>query len=156
MLQRIQSVYLLLCALCFIIAGFLPIVNYHFGADNYYALSALGVKAYGADLGSIKMIFKPFYVLPFIVFITVYSIFKFKNRKQQLKLVHFNYLLILGYIVAMYFAMDAVEDYLDGVEKSVSHTAGFYLPVVGLAFNFLASRGIKKDEELVKSIDRIR
>ena len=41
-------------------------------------------------------------------------------------------------------------------EAHVSYGIGAYLPVVAIAFLLLAFRGIKKDEDLVKSIDRLR
>ena len=36
------------------------------------------------------------------------------------------------------------------------YSYGFYFPVAALAFQFLANRGIKKDEALVRSVERLR
>jgi hypothetical protein len=33
---------------------------------------------------------------------------------------------------------------------------GFYMPVAAIAFQFMANRGIKRDEALVKSVQRLR
>jgi len=157
MLQRIQTVYLSICALCFAFSAAMPIAKYTLGDENTYTLYTYKVLIEGASFGDINYVFKPIYVLPFILFLSIYAIFKFKNRKQQVQIVHFNYILMLLYIVAFYFALDSVDVALESISnKSVSHLAGFYLPVVGLAFNFLAARGIKKDEELVRSVDRLR
>ncbi|MGY6561232.1 MAG: DUF4293 domain-containing protein [Luteibaculaceae bacterium] len=156
MIQRPQTVYLLMCFLAFLIALFLPIATYILNEESSYVLTAFGVKAVETSLTDVSIALKPFYAAPFILFLTLYALTRFKNRKLQLKLVHFNYLLILAYILTMYFALDSTEKALESVVKSVKHDAGFYLPVVAVAFNFLAARGIKKDEELVRSIDRIR
>jgi hypothetical protein len=40
--------------------------------------------------------------------------------------------------------------------ERIDYGLGMYLPVIALAFTFLANRGIKKDEDLVKSVDRLR
>lgn len=43
-----------------------------------------------------------------------------------------------------------------GFEGRGLFRAGFFMPVVGLILNSLASRFIRKDEKLVRSVDRIR
>jgi len=62
----------------------------------------------------------------------------------------------LSFIVYLFFAVDMVHEKLYDDEVAILYHVGFYLPVVALAFLFLAIRGIKKDEALVKSLDRIR
>jgi hypothetical protein len=79
----------------------------------------------------------------------------FKNRKLQLILGRLSYLLILGYFVLLYWWTDQIAGILvPGSEAA--YGAGIYFPVAALAFVFLANRAIKKDEDLVKSLDRLR
>ena len=63
------------------------------------------------------------------------------------------YLLLIGIAICVYtmtttYALDAAE--------GATRAPGFYLPVVGLLFAVLAGVFIRKDERLVKSLDRIR
>ncbi|MDC3260260.1 DUF4293 domain-containing protein, partial [bacterium] len=37
-----------------------------------------------------------------------------------------------------------------------TYALGIYMPVIGMVLSFLASKAIKKDEDLVKSVDRLR
>ena len=85
---------------------------------------------------------------------SVISIFLFKNRKKQKILVNVNYVLLFIQIILMYYY---------GLSKRYVDYSPEYNPVISLIFplisvwlNYIASKGIKKDEDLVKSYDRIR
>jgi hypothetical protein len=65
-----------------------------------------------------------------------------------------NYLLILGLIIMMYMYSIRI-DYFEG-SGNQSFTFYALLPLALLFFNFLAIRGVKKDERLIRSIDRLR
>lgn len=91
--------------------------------------------------------------------LALYIIFKFKNRKLQLKLGQFNYLLLLAIILSIYFSVRNLINLAplnEFEDVKTVYWIGFYLPVAAIAFQFLANRGIKKDEELVKSVERLR
>lgn len=79
----------------------------------------------------------------------------FKNRKLQALLSSFNFLFILGLIVMMYMYSMRM-DYFAGQEVSTSFTFAALLPLALMFFNFLAIKGIRKDEKLVRSMDRLR
>ena len=74
-----------------------------------------------------------------------------------MKLGAVNYLLIATLIISTYFSIENTPLFLDrGDELTTLHYIGFYLPIAAVSFQFLANRGIKKDEELVKSVERLR
>ncbi len=81
------------------------------------------------------------------------SMIMFKNRKLQTLLSGFNFLFILGLIVVMYLNSLNIKFFEQG-ESSFTFYA--LLPMSYLFFNFLAMRGVKKDEKLIRSMDRLR
>jgi protein-S-isoprenylcysteine O-methyltransferase Ste14 len=82
------------------------------------------------------------------------NIFLFKKRKTQIKV---GYLLVILSILIpvvayLYFTNQAttLED------STIEDGPGIYLPIAALVFALLANRFIRKDEKLVRSIDRLR
>ncbi|MGB1039087.1 MAG: DUF4293 domain-containing protein [Bacteroidia bacterium] len=86
--------------------------------------------------------------------LSVVSVLMFKNRKLQLLLSSFNYLFILGLIVMMY--MYSIHmDYFEGAGDS-SFTFYAILPMALIILNYLGAKGVRKDEQLIRSMDRLR
>lgn len=83
------------------------------------------------------------------------SIFLFKNRKLQLLLASFNYLFILGIIVMMYM-YSLNMDYFNASKAESTYTFYALIPLALILLNFFAARGIRKDEQLIRSMDRLR
>ncbi len=92
-----------------------------------------------------------------IAALSLASLLAFKNRKLQALLSSFNFLFILGLIVMMYMYSIHMS-YFEGLNADVasSFTFAALLPLALLLCNFLALRGIKKDEQLIRSMDRLR
>ena len=92
----------------------------------------------------------------------IFTIFKYKKRELQVKLCHLEMLLniILIGLVFLYYDADiqkiiaAVEG--DTYQLDVAYFIGMALPLVNIVLEIFAIRGIKKDIELLKSIDRLR
>lgn len=81
------------------------------------------------------------------------SIFSFKNRLTQMKLGALNALIMAATLGISFYTIYENEPLLEG---QGSITTGFYLPAVAMVLNILANRFIRKDEKLVKSVDRLR
>lgn len=80
------------------------------------------------------------------------SIFLFKNRKLQFVLGRINILInffIIGFFV--YWSLN-----LSGETQVSEKGIGMFVPLVSIVFLVLANKAIKKDEDLVKSVDRFR
>lgn len=151
MIQRIQTVFLLLAAILMGVTAFSPILSIASGVSSYPFFS-YGVGEF-PDLE-----FHSWGILTFAVLSSLLSfiaIFLYKKRKVQIN---------VGYIIALlivaYYATAAVylNAYLDkiGEARFIGIQYGIILPVVALIFDILAILRIKKDEKLVKSLDRIR
>jgi hypothetical protein len=81
------------------------------------------------------------------------SIISFKNRKQQFvfnRLSIILNLILLGLLI--YRSLNVSGETPTVSEKGI----GMFLPIFSIVFLVLANKAIKKDEDLVKSVDRIR
>lgn len=81
-------------------------------------------------------------------------IFLFRNRKLQFRLTVLGVLLSIGFIALEYFRVEAFKR--DNLMQSGSYQPGALLPILMVLFFFLAARGIRRDEKLVRSMDRLR
>lgn len=82
------------------------------------------------------------------------SIFLFKNRGLQMRLTIFSFIAtLIGIVMAAIFFMQNSNDV---GEAAINDEVGIYLPAAALIFTLLAYRFINKDEKLVKSMDRLR
>lgn len=84
--------------------------------------------------------------------LSLITIFLFKNRKLQFVMNRLNILLnflLVGFIV--YHLLT-----LSGETKVSEKGIGSFLPLLSVLFLVFANRYIKKDEDLVKSVDRLR
>ena len=90
-----------------------------------------------------------------ICLIALYSIFQFNKRSFQIKLGAINAFLMMAYIATATFLIYQGENKMDIDTRGIFHP-GYYLPLGAMILNSLANRFIKKDEDLVKSVDRIR
>lgn len=86
-------------------------------------------------------------------FLALVSIFLYKNRKRQIKVVNMNAAVIVLFYIALgaYLYLAQTQGF---VFESVQY--GIVLPFIALVFNILALKKIKADEKLVRSLDRIR
>ena len=143
MIQRIQSVYLLLAA---IVAGGLIFVF------NIWSVSKKTL--FAQDFLHVDDVLQKAIPILFIVssLMSLVTIFQFKNRKLQFvlgRLVILINLLLLGLLIYLMLTLSG--------EASVSEKGiGMFLPIVVVLLTVLANKAIKKDEDLVKSVDRLR
>ncbi|WP_308993418.1 DUF4293 domain-containing protein [Mariniflexile litorale] len=136
MLQRIQTVYLLIAAI--VSAGLIFVLHLWVTNEDVIIYAKDNLLYLGMFLGS--------------AFISLITIFKYKNRKSQFMLGRLN--IILNFILLGFFVYQSLN--ISG-ETAVSEKGiGMLLPIVSIVFLALANKAIKKDEDLVKSVDRLR
>lgn len=146
MIQRIQSVFLLIASLCLGGLYLLPLGGSKLPvAETAYSDSLLSLNDY-----SLLQIIVPIGVVVFLV-----SIFLFNNRKLQSISTLIGAVIIgmvMGFVAMQIFQ---AQDLLTG-DNAFLWKPGIALPIVSLICAVLASRAIKKDDNLVKSMDRLR
>ena len=153
MIQRIQTVYLLIATILMAITIFTPIAQFFDGTQEYtlsaFALKdAAGVTAQSTIYMGILLALAG--VLPFVV------IFLFKNRQLQIRLCAAEIVLLVGSLVVMgiYYYLSA--RLFESVNGLGSLKLGMIMPLIAIVFVALATRAIFRDEVLVRSLDRIR
>ena len=151
MIQRIQSVYLLLVTVLLVMAMCMPIGQF-IGADGVtaYLIKPLGVNL--AD-GEFQSTWGLFGILLLGAVIALCSIFLYRNRMLQVRMTIFGSLLLVGYYIAFFVFMFVLKDELDA---SFQLGWALCLPLVAIILNYLAFRGIYRDELMVKAADRLR
>jgi hypothetical protein len=160
MIQRIQTVFLLIVGLAMLAFLFAPLwKKADTDSGESFTLTALYLEN---NTPSEELATKEFipYVIPGILGFLAFSIAfiaigLYKKRMRQIMLTTLNSLLIgtaLG--LSAYWATQAESDLLPGIQGAYSY--GLFLPAIALVFNSLAARFIRKDERLVRSMDRLR
>ncbi|MBX0292487.1 DUF4293 domain-containing protein [Hymenobacter sp. HSC-4F20] len=158
MIQRIQSVFLLLLALAMLSVLFLPIWSKTDPASQQtLVLTATKLSYAGSGAGrSVPINSWPIAALSALsAVVALLEIFQYRNRFNQLKLGMVNFLLIVGSIGAGFY-YSGIGERLLNVKIPGNFEAGFYLPTLALLLNLLANRFIRRDEQLVRSMDRLR
>ena len=83
------------------------------------------------------------------------SLFNFKKRITQMKFGFLNTLLIIILFALMFYQISEADKMMSHPQFG-DYRMGFFLPIFALGFNILANFYIKRDEDLVRSADRIR
>jgi uncharacterized RDD family membrane protein YckC len=86
------------------------------------------------------------------VLLTLISIFKFKKRVQQFMLNRV--CIILNFVLLGVFVFRSLT--VPGGTLVSEKGIGVLLPIISIVFLVLANKAIKRDEDLVKSVDRLR
>lgn len=135
MIQRSQTIFLALSVISSFLVYFTPVYDKAMQDPQMWI-------GYGLASG-----------LALAMILSMFSIFKYSDRKSQIKWVKIAMLFQLvgiGFALGVLFSLGGIGTYL------WDEAIGAGLAVLGLLFQGLANRSIKKDLELVRSIDRIR
>ena len=156
MIQRIQSVFLLLLALA--MGSVLALPLWHKldpQSGQELTLTAFNLTFTGANPHPAQSTWPIAALALASAAVAVLEIFQFRNRLTQLKLGSLNLLLIASTIGAAFYYHSLAERLLN-VKLEGEFLAGFYLPTMALLLNLMANRFIRRDEQLVRSADRLR
>lgn len=158
MIQRIQTLFLVIVVAASISMFFFPLAGIYSPTSTYHffiyefrnmvpgeaSVISKGTVIPLAGLGAL------------IGLISAVSIFLYRNRITQVKLVRFAIFLDVILLALIFFVYaNIIEKYLFASPDYMSE-AGIYFPLVILIFLMLANRFILKDERLVRSMDRLR
>jgi len=155
MIQRIQSAYLFVVLILIILMFFFPFVSFIDQSGKFYHLAYKGILLYSK---SGWILFQTNYLvavlLVVIFFVTLICIFLYSNRFVQLRICLY---LIIGLILLL---LCIFIEYEVTIAKNHFLHSNFsfasLLPIISLIIVYLAYKAIKKDDNLVKSVDRLR
>jgi len=156
MIQRVQSIYIILSIIVVFVATLFPFGSYEIG-DQIVSFGAFGWKSENNLLiSSQPEVFSNYpYFIGYLLTISlsIFTLLKYKNRNSQLSLGKANYFVLLITIIYMFLSVTISEEI---VSEDPTYGVGLYLLVSAIPFIFLANRGVKNDEKLIKSLDRLR
>ena len=142
MIQRVQSIYLLLAAL--------------FSGGLIFVFPLWIQK--GINISAWSLFSEPSYVSRSVLvmflgaaILALYAIFSFKDRKKQfviVRIIMLIHLFLLGILIYLLLSLPREETSEKGI--------GMFIPIFVVLFSVMANKAIKKDEDLVKSVDRLR
>lgn len=145
MIQRIQTIFLILIVIAYVLIFEFPfavssVAGTGFLSDKDFDVFDSPVLLVLASLGGIAALI---------------SVFFYNNRGLQVRLCYLSMvasiLLVVTAIVLFYNEAKMMID-----KGEVSDSVGLYIPVIILIFGFFAARFIRKDEKTVRSMDRLR
>ncbi len=135
MIQRIQTLYMVLViVLMCVVSNFLPIFKIN-GESIFYS----------SDLISLILFLC-------VSVLTAISIYRYKNRKQQFVINRISIILNFLLVGFMVYRLLNISGGTAVPEKGI----GMILPLLSIFLLSFANKAIKRDEDLVKSVDRIR
>lgn len=153
MIQRIQSVYLLLSVIITALLFFMPVANLTVPQEFTYRFYTTKVVQAGSPDIFIAYNWMSLVLNSVITSLSAVIIFLYKKRFLQLRLCIVNIILLLGLLLLMWLQVHNMTGELQA-DRQWGLSMGF--PLISAIFNWLALRGIIKDIALMKSYDRIR
>jgi hypothetical protein len=151
MIQRIQTVYLLLITALTIALFFLPMAVIQ--ADNtFYSFDVSGL----TPINQTELDYSTWGLMVWAVIISliaIVSVFLYKKRVLQIRLCVFNAILLIGFYGLFAFFVWNRFAWAD-IHFKVQFALSF--PLISLILDYLAIRNIGADEMLVRSLDRLR
>ncbi len=157
MWQRKQTVFLAIASLLAAATWLFPVAEYDVAGARYTFLTQ-GIT--GPDGTTVEEVATriPFqWVLTALAVILVVCIFLYGDRPRQMRIVRGTYLLTLLSVAFLFITDNSLRAWLGGMGEVQAHYGvSFFLPLAVLPFTFLAERAIRKDEALVRAMDRLR
>ena len=159
MIQRIQSLYLALVTSIGILLFFVPFsVFIQKGlapeADSARMLKLTAITRSTGEKTETTAI--PYFLILanlLVMAMATYILLNFKNRKRQLLFGRILMIFICLFVGLVFWYGEQLKT---PGSHAVTYLSGTYLPVIQLILTYLAARAIKKDEDLVRSADRLR
>jgi len=154
MIQRIQTIYILIAAVLVGIIFFFPFASFVIEQDmSVYHLSTKGLVPDAAGSNPLFRAIPITVLIVIILHLCSAIIILYRKRMLQIRLCIINIALILGLQGLMYYFANVSSHQLG---SSASYSIIFVFPIISAILSYLAIRGIAKDEALVRSADRLR
>ena len=150
MIQRIQTLYLLIAIVMLILASFFPLYTFNNGQvvmNGFYVSSVQGTKILSTiTLNIINWL---------AALISFISIFLYKHRILQIRLITYTIIILLGFYFMLIYYRFSVLPKIEQITYSKLEIFALF-PVISAILLYMAAKAIKKDEEKIRSMDRFR
>jgi len=158
MIQRIQTLYLSIAVILLSIVTFGSIFFSFLNETSRFSFGSYGIVEYSLENEKIiSTTTFPFYIATIsLILLCFLCIMSYKNLQRQFKLGRMifgiYFLMVVAVVLLSYFGDTLLTEKTSSREMGL----GFILFIAGFPFTFLANIGIKKDKELLSSLDRLR
>lgn len=158
MIQRIQSVYLAIVMILLSIVTFSTTFFSFVNESSRFSFSAFGITEYDLQTGeSLGHKGFPIYIaLIALILLAFVTFMRYKRLAQQLRLGRLLFFTYLIFVIGMIILSVTGNGLLDASADKREMGLGFFLFVAGFPFSFMANLGIKRDKNLLDSVDRLR
>ena len=153
MIQRIQSLYLLVVFILISLTSFMPLALLVGANGKVFPFFSRGILGHEPGAEMIYNSWPLAVLLVLIALIALVSLFLYKKRILQIRFTVINILLMIGSLGLIYYN---VNSQVEALNATVQYQIADIFPVIGAILSYLAIRSIGKDEALIRSIDRIR
>ena len=149
MIQRIQTIYLLLATIIMIALNWMPLAYFGdlefltYGIFSEFGIASISITTYPIAVIVIAS-----------VILAAMAIFMYKNRIKQAKIVALSIFLDVMFYPIFTVYLWYSKEALANIDNSFSFA--LIIPVISIILKALANKAIKADEKLVRSADRIR
>lgn len=130
-----------------------PISEFVIQDGQIIVFKALGFKSEGVVVESIYQTTLIFIFLSITALIPFITLFLYKKRVVQMRLCVYNIILLIGFQAILYWFIWKIGSQFEAI---TAYKFPFIFPVISAILSYLAFRSIKKDENLIRSLDRIR
>ena len=150
MLQRIQTLFLLLASVCMLVATVTPLASFFYNGDPV-VFEAMGMYRSG-DLESSTWAL--FAIGAISALLPIVTVFLYKTRILQIRISIFNIFLMVGFYLYFGFLIFNINPEAGLQFQKIG--IGAIMPVIAIILTYLAIRRIGADEILVRSFHRLR
>ena len=148
-IQRIQSVYLLIAVILMAIFAFFPALTFTFGDKDF---------VYGAlEAGKVGVTHIDPLMLTLTILIAVFAlidIFLFKNLQRQMTFCFTTIIIGLAMLIAIGIVAFIIQNRV-GINNMMPHWA-LLLPLFSIIFLMVAHKAMSRDKKALRDSDRLR
>ena len=147
-IQRIQSIYLLIAVILMAVFAFFPALTFELGGREF---------VYGAlETGKVGVTHIDPLMLTLVILISLLAlidIFMFKNLQRQMSVCFVDIIIGLAMLVAI-----GIQAFYVGGREGVTLTWSWYLvlPILSVIFLMMAHKAMSRDKKLLRDSDRLR
>ena len=155
MIQRIQSIYLLIAALCSGLLLAAPLYNIETATATYQLFLGGMVQTNPKD----TILTSQPAILAVGILLTLFPIiilFLYKKRQVQMRLAVSAMMANTAMLLLLVGIVNKSIEHITELHVKETYGFGLILPAISIVFLFLANKAIRKDDNLIRSADRLR
>ena len=151
MIQRKQTIFLILSIILFVLFFLTPFATFKVGTEVRCDVFIFGIQ----NLNVFNYMFVILQILTtLLVSLMLVTIFMYKKRPLQIRLCAFAFLLNVFIVGGMFLTTSKISRMFENT--TIEYLLGTYIPLITLLFLMMAQRAIRKDHAKVNSLNRLR